>query len=32
MKVQFVDEYKKNVDSKYKLCLAVAKRARELGE
>lgn len=32
MKVQFVDEYEKNVDSKYKICLAVAKRARELGE
>ena len=32
MKVQFVDEYEKNVDSKYKICLAVAKRARELGD
>ena len=32
MKVQFVDEYQKNVDSKYKICLAVAKRARELGD
>lgn len=32
MKVQFVDEYEKNVDSKYEICLAVAKRARELGD
>ena len=32
MKVQFTDEYEKNVDSKYKICLAVAKRARELGD
>lgn len=32
MKVQYVDEYKKSIDSKYKLCMAVAKRARELGE
>ena len=32
MKVQFIDEYEKNVDSKYKVCLAVAKRARELGD
>ncbi len=32
MKVQFVDEYEKNVDSKYKICLAVARRARELGD
>ncbi len=32
MKVQFVDEYEKNVDSKYKICLAVSKRARELSD
>ena len=32
MKVQHVDEYKENTDSKYKLCILVAKRARELGE
>jgi len=32
LKVQFVDEYEKNVDSKYEICLAVAKRARELGD
>ena len=32
MKVQFVDEYEKSVDSKYEICLAVAKRARELGD
>ena len=32
MKVQFVDEFKENVDSKYKISLAVSKRARELGE
>ncbi len=32
MKVQFVDEFKENVDSKYKICLAVSKRARELGD
>jgi len=32
LKVQFVDEYEKNVDSKYKICLAVARRARELGD
>lgn len=32
MKVQYVDEYGKSVDSKYKLCILVAKRARELGE
>ncbi len=32
MKVQYVDEYKENTDSKYKLCILVAKRARELGE
>ncbi|OFW62704.1 MAG: DNA-directed RNA polymerase subunit omega [Actinobacteria bacterium RBG_19FT_COMBO_36_27] len=32
MKVQYVDEYKNSIDSKYKLCIAAAKRARELGE
>ncbi len=32
MKVQYIDEYKKSIDSKYKLCMAAAKRARELGE
>ncbi len=31
MKVQYVDEYSDNIDSKYKLCLAIAKRAKELG-
>ncbi|HEY4662588.1 MAG TPA: DNA-directed RNA polymerase subunit omega [Candidatus Humimicrobiaceae bacterium] len=32
MKVQYIDEYKKSINSKYKLCIAAAKRARELGE
>lgn len=32
MKVQYLDEYRKSTDSKYKLCIAAAKRARELGE
>ncbi len=32
MKVQYVDEYGKSITSKYKLCIASAKRARELGE
>lgn len=32
MKVQYIDEYNKVIDSKYKLCIAAAKRARELGE
>ncbi len=32
MKVQYLDEYKESTDSKYKLCIAAAKRARELGE
>ena len=32
MKVQFFDEYQENIKSKYKLCMAVAKRARELGD
>ncbi len=32
MKVQYIDEYKKSIDSKYELCIAVAKRARELGD
>lgn len=30
--MQYVDEYKESTDSKYKLCILVAKRARELGE
>lgn len=32
MKVQFLDEYENNIESKYKLCVAVARRARELGD
>jgi DNA-directed RNA polymerase subunit omega len=32
MKVQYLDEYRESTDSKYKLCIATAKRARELGE
>lgn len=32
MKVQYIDEYKKSINSKYKLCIAAAKRARELGD
>lgn len=32
MKVQYVDEYSDNIESKYKLCLAIAKRAKELGD
>ena len=32
MKIQFFDEYEKNVKSKYKLCRAVSTRARELGD
>ena len=32
MKVEYVDEYKKSIDSKYKLCMAASKRARELGD
>jgi DNA-directed RNA polymerase subunit K/omega len=32
LKVQFVDEFEKNVDSKYKICLVVSKRARELSD
>jgi len=32
MKVQYIDEFNKVIDSKYKLCIAVAKRARELGD
>lgn len=32
MKVQYVDEYKESTESKYKLCILAAKRARELGE
>ncbi len=31
MKVEYVDEYRKRMNSKYKLCIAAAKRARELG-
>lgn len=32
MKIQFFDEYEKNIKSKYKLCRIVSVRARELGE
>jgi len=32
MKVQYIDEYKESKGSKFKLCILVAKRARELGE
>ncbi len=32
MKVQYINEYRDSIDSKYKLCIAVARRARELGE
>jgi len=32
MKVQYVDEYRENTDSKYKLCILASKRARELGK
>jgi DNA-directed RNA polymerase subunit K/omega len=32
MKIHFLDEYEKNIKSKYKLCVAVSARARELGE
>ena len=32
MKIQFFDEYENSVKSKYKLCMAVSKRARELGD
>ena len=32
MKVKYLDEYRNSIDSKYKLCMAAAKRARELGE
>ena len=32
MKIQFFDEYENNISSKYKLCMAAAKRARELGD
>ena len=32
VKIQFFDEYEKNVKSKYKLCMAVSRRARELGD
>jgi DNA-directed RNA polymerase omega subunit len=32
VKVQYIDEFNKVIDSKYKLCITAAKRARELGE
>ena len=32
MKIQFLDEYEKSIKSKYKLCMAASKRARELGD
>ncbi len=32
MKIQFFDEYEKDIKSKYKLCRAVSTRARELGD
>lgn len=32
MKIQFFDEYEKDIKSKYKLCRAVSVRARELGD
>jgi DNA-directed RNA polymerase subunit K/omega len=32
VKIQFFDEYEKDIKSKYKLCRAVSVRARELGE
>ncbi len=32
MKIEYIDEYRKSIDSKYKLCRAAAKRARELGD
>ncbi|MCD4669750.1 MAG: DNA-directed RNA polymerase subunit omega [Actinomycetia bacterium] len=32
MKIQFFDEYEKDIKSKYKLCVAVSGRARELGD
>jgi len=31
MRLPFIDELIKNFDSKYTLCIAAAKRARELG-
>ncbi|MBN2073010.1 MAG: DNA-directed RNA polymerase subunit omega [Actinobacteria bacterium] len=31
MEIQYLDEFNKKVKSKYKLCIATAKRARELG-
>ncbi len=32
MKIEYIDEYRKSIESKYKLCVAAAKRARELGD
>lgn len=32
MKIQFFDEFEKDIKSKYKLCRAVSVRSRELGE
>jgi len=32
VKIQFFDEYEKDIKSKYKLCIAVSRRARELGD
>ena len=32
MKVEYVDEYGESIESKYKLCVAASKRARELGD
>jgi DNA-directed RNA polymerase omega subunit len=32
MKMHFLDEYEKSIKSKYKLCIVVSMRARELGE
>ena len=32
MKIQFFDEYEKDIKSKYKSCRAVSVRARELGD
>lgn len=31
MEIQYLDEFDKNVKSKYRLCIAAARRARELG-
>jgi len=32
MKIQDIDECRENIDSKYKLCILVSKRIRELRE